>query len=281
MLNAAVEDGVVLTNVAARLRRSLRLAKRPAERQREVHAMTREQLTALLSEASKKGVQTHALFLLLARTGLRIGEVRGLQWEDLDFADRAVHVRRAWSADSLETPKSGKARRVDMSRQLGEALQRLQVARKKETLKRGWRTIPAWVFCTEAGTPLDESRVRKVLGDLLKDAKLPHFRVHDFRHTFASLLIQNGESLAYVRDQLGHASIQITVDTYGHLVPGGNRGAVDRLDDSRGSKVVANAGDGPASPSPDAADSPASSTVSENGPPQTRTGDPLIKSQLL
>jgi integrase len=51
------------------------------------------------------------------------------------------------------------------------------------------------------------------------------------RHTFASLLISQGESLAYVRDQLGHHSIQITVDTYGHLVPGGNRQAVDRLDE--------------------------------------------------
>jgi integrase len=61
-------------------------------------------------------------------------------------------------------------------------------------------------------------------------AKLRHVRVHDLRHTFASLLIQNGESLAYVKDQLGHSSIAITVDLYGHLVPGSNRAAVDRLD---------------------------------------------------
>jgi integrase len=56
--------------------------------------------------------------------------------------------------------------------------------------------------------------------------------LHDLRHTFASLLIQQGESLAYVRDQLGHASIQLTVDTYGHLIPGANRQAVDKLDDA-------------------------------------------------
>jgi len=56
-------------------------------------------------------------------------------------------------------------------------------------------------------------------------------RVHDLRHTFASLLIQCGVSLAYIRDQLGHYSIQITVDVYGHLVPGANKAAVDRLDD--------------------------------------------------
>jgi integrase len=56
-------------------------------------------------------------------------------------------------------------------------------------------------------------------------------RFHDLRHTYASLLIAQGESLAYVRDQLGHSSIQVTVDVYGHLVPGSNRSAVDRLDD--------------------------------------------------
>ena len=60
---------------------------------------------------------------------------------------------------------------------------------------------------------------------------MSHHRIHDLRHTYASLLIQQGESLAYVRDQLGHHSIKLTVDTYGHLAPGGNRAAVDKLDD--------------------------------------------------
>ncbi len=53
---------------------------------------------------------------------------------------------------------------------------------------------------------------------------------HDLRHTSASLLLQNGESPVYVKDQMGHSSIQITVDQYGHLIPGGNKQAVDRLD---------------------------------------------------
>jgi integrase len=66
---------------------------------------------------------------------------------------------------------------------------------------------------------------------VLEKAGLRRIRFHDLRHSFASLLIAQGESLAYVRDQLGHSSIQITVDTYGHLVPGSNRQAVDRLDD--------------------------------------------------
>ena len=71
---------------------------------------------------------------------------------------------------------------------------------------------------------------RQIWRPLLKKAGFRQIHVHDLRHTFASLLIQNGESLAYVKEQMGHSSIKMTVDTYGHLVPGGNKAAVDRLD---------------------------------------------------
>ena len=64
----------------------------------------------------------------------------------------------------------------------------------------------------------------------LRKAGLRQVRIHDLRHGYATLLLQQGESLAYVRDQLGHGSIQLTVDTYGHLIPGANREAVNRLD---------------------------------------------------
>jgi len=67
---------------------------------------------------------------------------------------------------------------------------------------------------------------------VFEKAGLRRVRFHDLRHTYASLLIQNGESLACVRDRLGHSSIKLTVDTYGHLIPGANRQAVDRLDDA-------------------------------------------------
>jgi integrase len=64
----------------------------------------------------------------------------------------------------------------------------------------------------------------------LTKAELRKFRFHDLRHTFGSLLIRDGASLAYVKEQMGHCSIQITVDTYGHLIPGADIAWVDRLD---------------------------------------------------
>ena len=84
------------------------------------------------------------------------------------------------------------------------------------------------------GNPIDMHNVKnRHFYRCLKLAGLRRLRFHDLRHTFASLLIQNGESLAYVRDQLGHSSIKLTVDVYGHLVPGANRKAVNRLPGAR------------------------------------------------
>ena len=87
------------------------------------------------------------------------------------------------------------------------------------------------------------------------------------------MLLQQGESPAYVQRQLGHASIQLTVDTYGKWLPMGNKAAVNRLDDESGSKVVAKTATGTSG----VLEAP----VLIGGPSRTRTVDPLIKSQLL
>jgi len=87
------------------------------------------------------------------------------------------------------------------------------------------------VFPSKAGTVLDPSNLFHYhFLPCLEHAGLRRFRFHDLRHTFGSLLIQDGASLAYVKDQMGHSSIQITVDTYGHLIPGANINWVDGLD---------------------------------------------------
>ena len=74
---------------------------------------------------------------------------------------------------------------------------------------------------------------------LLEKAELRKIRVPDMRHTFASPLLQRGESIVYVKEQCRHASIQVTVDRYGHLIPDTNRGAVDRLDDDEWTQLDA------------------------------------------
>ncbi len=91
----------------------------------------------------------------------------------------------------------------------------------------------AWLFPGHEGYPMLAEHFRCLMWiPLLKRAGLRYRKPHTLRHTFASMLIQAGESLAYVKEQLGHSSISITVDTYGHLIPGTNKAAVDRLDDA-------------------------------------------------
>ena len=232
MLSQAVEDGLLAANPAMRLGRYYRNADHP---KRPICPLTQLEVRALLAAAQRYAPSAYPLLLCAARTGLRLGELLALQWGDLDFHGRFLEVQRNLVAGRLTTPKSGKPRRVDMSDQLSATLQALRTARKEETLRRGWGQVPEWVFCSETGGRLDGDNFRKrVFYKVLEKAGLRRIRIHDLRHTFASLLLQNGENLKYIQEQLGHSSIQITLDTYGHLIPGANRGAVDRLDDATG-----------------------------------------------
>ena len=141
--------------------------------------------------------------------------------------------------------------------------------RRAERMRRyKWKTLPPWLFCTRSGAPLDAHNVRKVFRKCVRAAKLPkHFTPHCLRHTFASLLLQAGESAQYVKEQLGHASITLTVDTYGKwFATRPVRGGVNVLGAVIGSQL------GSRSPGR------ATKTLMNTGEPcGTRTHDPLIK----
>jgi integrase len=215
---------------------------------RELEVFSAEELTTILETAESQTPESYPLLLTLARTGLRIGEAVTLRVEDLDFGRRELWVRRTWGSRKkalgdrrINAPKSNRVRRVDMSQQLCRALQGQLTLREAEAVVAG-REAPAWVFPDPSGQPLTPGAFwQNVWGPLLKRAGVRYRKPHAVRHTFASRLIQQGESLAYVRDQMGHHSIKITVDIYGHLVPGANKAAVDRLDDATGRNLYATA----------------------------------------
>jgi integrase len=133
---------------------------------------------------------------------------------------------------SFTTPKSKKSRRVDLSRELRSVLLELRKKRMLDAFMEGKNSVAEdLIFPSNAGTPLDpDNLVHYHFQPCLERAGLRRFRFHDMRHTFGSLLIQDGASLAYVRDQMGHSSIQVTADIYGHLIPGADIKWVDGLD---------------------------------------------------
>ncbi len=248
MLNEAIEDKLIKMNPAARLGKQLRLVQPKRIRREQIKAFNRQQLDAFLkaSVAEPTARRYAPLFLTLARSGMRLGEGLALQWMDLDFRRGKIRVARAFSGGRIETPKSGAGRDVDMSLQLAETLRLLEADRKAEKLRRGWAEVPPWVFVTEAGTSLDESKVRKIFSRVLKQAKIPgHFSPNCLRHSYASILLSEGEDIAYVQEQLGHASIELTVGTYGRWLPKKGRGGWGRLEGqvvAETAKMVAAAG---------------------------------------
>lgn len=234
----AYEDEILDRNPALRLGRFIQ----KEDRRKDIRPLTRDQASAVLAAAREAFPADYPLLLCAFRTGMRMGELLGLAWRDVDFEAYSIEIRRSYSHGHFDTPKSHKGRRVDMSDQLASALQvhrsallarhggRLPTA--AVTGRRNAEMVVQLVFPSQSGGPRDGDNLRRrVFYRLLEFADVPRFRFHDIRHTFASLLLQQGESLHYVKEQLGHASIQTTVDVYGHLVPGSNRNAVNQLDD--------------------------------------------------
>ena len=240
VLNGAIEDRLIEQNPAQGLGRFVK-SEKP---QREATALKPSEVERLLRVAEQAlPLRDYALLLTALRAGLREGEVVALQWGDIQFgerendSDRYLLVQRnydrRWSRKML-TPKSRKSRRVDMSRQLRKVLLRLRDEYLLVAFAEGKFDLSnELVFPSQAGTPLEMNNFcQRVFHPLVAQAGLRRIRFHDLRHTFGSLLIQSGASLAYVRDQMGHSSIQVTVDIYGHLIPGANVSFVDRLDRS-------------------------------------------------
>ena len=218
VLSEAVESGFLAANPALRIGKYLRRGDEP---ETENQPLTRSEVNQLLVTAADHFPRWYPLLLCAVRTGMRQGELLGLQWSDVDFSGGSIQIRRNLVRGVLTTPKTRKGRRrVDMSQQLAETLLTAHRLMREQCLAEG-RPEPEWVFSSSVGTALDEANVRHMFYRILAKAELRRVRFHDLRHTYASLLIQQRESLAYVREQLGHSSISVTVDVYGHLVPWG------------------------------------------------------------
>ncbi|SLM30607.1 Integrase family protein (fragment) [Desulfamplus magnetovallimortis] len=228
VLNVAMDDEVLKVNPAHRLGKIFKTR----QVKDDIEPYSKDELVQLMEAFQEFFPEHYPMALTLARTGMRIGEVVALQWKDIDFKKRHIHIQRTFSRDKLGTPKNGKDRYVDMSNQLAKVLAQLKEVRKAEAEENGWKRKPKWIFINKVGNTIDINHWRKrVFYKVIEKSGLKKIRIHDLRHTYASLLIQAGESLTYIRDQLGHHSISFTVDIYGHLTPGGNKAAVDGLDD--------------------------------------------------
>lgn len=170
-----------------------------------------------------EGDQDRVLFLTAVLTGIRQGELFGLKWDDIDWFNNQFSVRRTYNHGRFYEPKSRASfRRIDLAPELVHELKKWKLACPKSKLD--------LVFPTLSGTPQQAANMfyRHFL-PALRRAKLRRIRFHDLRHTYASLLIAQGEHPKYIQTQMGHSSINVTMDTYGHMMETVNQDAASRL----------------------------------------------------
>jgi integrase len=228
-LRTAEADGLVTRNVAA-LVDGVRVP-RP-----EGRTLTPEQARTLL--AALDGSPLEALVTLMLSLGLRKGEALGLQWRDVDLDAGTLTVRRALKKDGkgglyTDEPKTaGSSRTIHLPGPLADVLRRHRTRQAEQRLAfghgwgRGWGEL---VFTSSIGTPMDPDRVNRAVQEITQGAGLGRWTPHELRHSAASLLIAQGVPLKVVSESLGHSSIRVTADVYGHLLEPQRREAADAM----------------------------------------------------
>ncbi len=202
MFKHAVRWGYLKVNPAEHL-------ERPKVEKEEMEILTPGEIGPFLEEAS---IGRRTLFLVAILTGMRRGEILGLKKGDIDWHNLQIGVKRTFSKGEFGPPKTKAGyRKIDMSPYLAHEL-------KKHIL----RSAPSesdLVFCGSDGKPLDpDNLIKREFLPALSRAGVKRIRFQDLRHTNASLRIEQGQNIKYIQKQMGHASIQTTLDRYGHLL---------------------------------------------------------------
>ncbi len=222
VLSAAVENGALQRNPCRNLGKLLRKVERQqSEEVTQVDSWSREEVGTLLEVARSAEPSFYPKLAFILSTGCRKGEALALKWRDVDFEDARLLIRRSLVRGRFGTPKSGKARSVVLSRPLTVVLSDLLAERRRACLSRGWAEVPDLVFCSETGGPLDERNVTRSWHRIRRKAQaqgVRPLRLHDARHTFASLALAAGKSVRWVASQLGHARPELTLRVYAHAL---------------------------------------------------------------
>ncbi|MCC7130131.1 MAG: hypothetical protein B6D39_04800 [Anaerolineae bacterium UTCFX2] len=206
----------------------------PREPVKEMMVLDDSQASRLLVAAQRSRME--ALLYLAVTTGMRQMEILGVKWSDLDWIKKTLKVERQLirgEGVQFSQPKTRYSRRTIVLGKttlevIGRHYDRQNEIRKKAG--EGW-TENGLIFTTANGNPIHFRNLMRDFKNLLQAAGLPMIRFHDLRHTAASLMLNNGVPVIVVSRRLGHARPSITLDVYGHLIPGMQEEAARLMDE--------------------------------------------------
>jgi integrase len=186
----------------------------------EARFFTLDQLGKILA-AAREPYKT--MFMVLAMTAMRAGEMLGLQWGDIDLGNRCIHIRRSAWYGRVQTVKN---KTSEATIPLPAALA-VSLAAYKET----WKPNPhGFLFVTRNIRPPSSNKVVEYgLWPVLDLLSIPHCGLHAFRHTYTSLLLQSGATPKVTQEQLRHADPRVTLGIYGHVLGEDHRDAVEKV----------------------------------------------------
>lgn len=173
------------------------------------------------------------MFKLAIMSGARQGELIGLKWSDVDWTNRQIHIQRTFNNQAWYDPKTPTSdRKIDLGPSMIADLKEWKLACPSNDLD--------LVFPNEALMPINHNNmVKRYFEPALKDAGIERIRFHDLRHTYASLLIDQGENIKYIQSQLGHSTPSVTLNIYAHLINNVNQDAACRLENMVFENMVA------------------------------------------
>ncbi|HXQ26813.1 MAG TPA: tyrosine-type recombinase/integrase [Candidatus Acidoferrales bacterium] len=240
-LQFAVEWEIIDRNPAAARFRAAKRKRAVNPGGPKVRFLNPDQAREFLEVA--QGDRQEALYALDITTGLRPEELYGLRSKDMDLDVKRLTVNQVLSRTRRKKgeeaprfvfgpPKTDKSRRtIDFPEFVRDLLieQRRQVVENRALAGENWKEN-GLVFPSEIGTPLDERNVLRRFQKICEENGLPKLRLYDLRHTHASLLIHEGVHPKKISERLGHSSIKLTMDTYGHLFEGSDRDSAEKME---------------------------------------------------
>jgi integrase len=224
-LTQAEKNQLVVRNVS-------KLTERPRDTRKEMRTLTLEQVAITLLPAITAD-RLYAAFFLTFATGLRRGELLALRWRDVDLKTGVLHVRQTLvgvrnhgprreeekTMLAFQEPKTAQSRRtIPIPEACFAALKQQKAHQAEERLLLGQAYQDhGLVVCQADGKPIDPRNFTRYFDRVLRQAGLPRIRFHDARHTFATLMLELGESPKTVQTMLGHSRVAITLDIYSHV----------------------------------------------------------------